>query len=165
MYRKIMVPLDGSELAECVIPHVQSVAKGCGAEEVILFRVCEPPVILADYPQDLQPGWEDHVHQETTHSQQQCRLYLDDTEKKLVQSGLKVTTKAALGNAAKLIVDYAVQNQIDLIIMASHGRSGISRWAYGSTAEKVLHSTQVPVLIIRPEECREIIKDRGKSKT
>lgn len=154
MYRKIMVPLDGSKLAECVIPHVESIAKGCGTEEVILFRVCEPPAIPADYPHDLTPNWEDHVRQQISHIQEGCRLYLDDTEKKLVQSGLKVTTKAALGNAAESIVDFAVQNKINLIIMASHGRSGISRWAYGSTADKVLHAIRTPVLVIRADECQ-----------
>jgi nucleotide-binding universal stress UspA family protein len=149
MYRKILVPLDGSELAECVLPHVIDIAKGSGEGEVILFRVCEPPVILADYPPDLRPEWEDHVRQETAHSQQQCRLYLDDAEKKLEEAGLKVRTESGLGNPAELIVDYAIQNQIDLIIVASHGRSGIMRWAYGSTADKILRSSPVPVMIIK----------------
>jgi nucleotide-binding universal stress UspA family protein len=149
MYRKILVPLDGSELAECVIPHVMNIAKGCGVSEVILFRVCEPPVILADYPENLLPKWEDHVRQETAYVQQQCRLYLDGTEKRFKEAGLNVTTESGLGNPAELIVDYAVQNQVDLIIMASHGRSGIMRWAYGSTADKILRSSPMPVMIIK----------------
>jgi nucleotide-binding universal stress UspA family protein len=149
VYQKILVPLDGSELAECVLPHVISIAKGCGTSEVVLLRVCEPPVILADYPSDLRPEWEDHVRQETSHTQRQCRLYLDSTEKKLEESGLNVRTDSGLGNPPELIVDYAIQHQIDLIIVASHGRSGIRRWAYGSTAEKVLRSSPVPVMVIK----------------
>lgn len=149
MYRKILVPLDGSELAECVLPHVINVAKSNEGSEVILFRVCEPPVILADYPSNLKPEWEEHVKQETAHIQLQCRVYLDGTEEKLKAQGLNVTTESGLGNPAELIVDYATKNQVDLIIVASHGRSGIMRWAYGSTADKILRSCTVPVMIVK----------------
>jgi nucleotide-binding universal stress UspA family protein len=149
MYRKILVPLDGSELAECVLPHVIDIAKGPGGSEVVLFRVCDPAVVLADYPTDLNPGWEEHVEQETSHTQQQCRLYLDDIEKKLKEAGLNVTTDSGLGNPAELIVDYAARNQFDLIIMASHGRSGAVRWAYGSTSDKILRSSPVSVMMIK----------------
>jgi nucleotide-binding universal stress UspA family protein len=154
VYRKILIPLDGSELAECVLPHIENIAKGSGVGEIILFRVCEPPVILADYPANLRTQWEDHVRQETAHIQQQCRLYLDDIEKKLREAGYKVATEAGLGNAAELIVDYAARNGVDLIVMASHGRSGITRWAYGSTADKVLQASQIPVLIVKAKECQ-----------
>lgn len=149
MYRKILVPLDGSKLAESAIPHVITIAKGCEVGEVVLFRVCEPPVILADYPSNLRPEWEDHVKQETLHSQQQCQLYLSDAEKKLKEAGLNVRTESGLGNVAEMIVDYAAKNQVDLIIMASHGRSGVLRWAYGSIADKILRSSPVPVMIVK----------------
>ncbi len=155
MYRKIMVPLDGSKMAECVLPHVKNVAKGSEGVEIVLFRVCEPPVILADYPPDLKSEWNDHVREETAHIEEQCSLYLGDIEKKLHESGLKASTKAGLGNPADEIVNYAVQNQVDLIIMATHGRSGVTRWAFGSIADKVLRSSPVPVMIIKPEECKE----------
>ena len=154
MYRKIMVPLDGSELSECVLTHVQNLAKGCSDTEVVLFRVCEPPVILADYPADLHTEWNDHVRQESAHIQQQCNSYLEETENKLRSAGLKVITKAGMGNPAEEILDYAAQNQVDLIVMATHGRSGVSRWAYGSMAEKVLHASWIPVMVVRPEECK-----------
>lgn len=154
MYKKVMVPLDGSELAECVLPHVQKLAQNGGAAEVVLFRVCEPAVILADYPPDLQTKWEDHVKQEMSHIQQQCQIYLSAAVKKLQGSGLKVSSDSAAGKPAETIVDYAVQNQVDLIVMATHGRSGVSRWAFGSTAERVVRSSPVPVMIIRPEQCK-----------
>ena len=143
MYPKILVPLDGSELAECVLPDVIDIAKGPGGSEVVLFRVCEPAVVLADYPTDLNLGWE------TADTQQQCRLYLDDIEKKLKEAGLNVTTDSGLGNRAELIVDYAARNQFDLIIMASHGRSGAVRWAYGSTSDKILRSSPLSVMMIK----------------
>jgi nucleotide-binding universal stress UspA family protein len=155
MYRKILVPLDGSELSECVLPHVENVAKGCGTAEVVLLRVCEPPVILADYPQSFETQWEEHIRQETIHLQKQCRLYLNEAEKKLEAAGLKVSSVSSLGKAPEEILDYAVQHQVDLIIMATHGRSGIARWAFGSTAERVLHASPIPVMMIRPRECQK----------
>jgi nucleotide-binding universal stress UspA family protein len=152
MYRKILVPLDGSELAESALSHVRNIIAHNEGVEVVLFRVCEPPVILADYPADMRTEWEDHVREETAHIQQQCRLYLDETERKLAGEGVKVTAAAGLGRAPEEIIDYAIQNQIDLIVMASHGRSGITRWAFGNTAERVLRSSPVPVLLVRPEK-------------
>jgi nucleotide-binding universal stress UspA family protein len=151
LYRKILVPLDGSELSERVLPHIENLAKG-GESEVILYRVCEPPVILADYPADLQTAWEDHVRQETDHIQEQCSIYLDDVKGKLEKRGLKVSVAAGLGKAPEQIVDFAVQKGVDVIVMASHGRSGIARWAYGSTADRVLKSSPIPVLLIKSKE-------------
>ncbi len=151
MYRKILVPLDGSELSERVLPHIENLAKG-GESEVILYRVCEPPVILADYPADLQTAWEDHVRQETAHIQEQCRIYLDDVKGKLEKRGLKVTVAAGLGKAPEQIVDFAVQKGADVIVMASHGRSGVARWAYGSTADRVLKASPIPVLLVKSKE-------------
>lgn len=153
MYRKILVPLDGSKLSECVLPHVETLAKGCEVKEIVLFRVCEPPVILADYPPSISATFEQNVERITSFSQKQCSMYLDDTEKKLKDEGFAVTSEAALGNAADLIVDYAAKNGVDLIVMASHGRSGVSKWAFGSVAEKVLRSTCIPVLLVRAPGC------------
>ena len=156
MYKKILVPLDGSNLAESVLPHVQKVAMGSPGVEIILFRVCEPPVLLADYPADLRQEWEQHVRQETDHMQHQCRIYLSEAEKKLRQAGFKITTESSLGNkVAEEIVDYAARNGVDLIVLATHGRSGVTRWAFGSIATKVLHSSPVPVMVVRPQDLKK----------
>ena len=155
MYRKILVPLDGSKMAECVIPHVKTIAKGAEGTEIVLFRVCEPPVILADYPASLRSAWEEHVKEETAHAQEQCSLYLGNAEKVLHEAGFKTSTQSGLGKPAEEIVNYTVQNGVDLIVMATHGRSGVTRWAFGSIADKVLRSSPVPVMIVRPEECKE----------
>jgi nucleotide-binding universal stress UspA family protein len=156
MYRKILVPLDGSGIAESVLPHVQKIAQGSGSPEIILFRVCEPPVVLADFPADLRTEWNEHVEQETSHMQQQCRVYLGEAEKKLRQSGLKITTQSSLGsNVAEQIIEFATRNKVDLIVIATHGRSGISRWAFGSIANKVLQSSPVPVMVVRPEDLKK----------
>jgi len=153
MYDKILVPLDGSKLAECVLPHVEKLAKGCDAKEVILLRVCEPPAISSDYPASRPISWEENVERMTAYSQQQCSLYLEDVEKRLGDLGLNVRSESRLGNPAAEIVDYASENEVDLIAMASHGRSGPSRWAYGSVADKVFRSTCVPILMVKAPGC------------
>jgi nucleotide-binding universal stress UspA family protein len=153
MYEKILVPLDGSDLAESVLPHVEAIARGCRAVEIVLLRVCDAPSILADYPEGSNKTWEKHVQRMTTNAQQQCNVYLEDIEKQLRYKGFKVRTESCLGKPADEIVDYAAKNGVDLIIMASHGRSGISRWAYGSEADKVLRSSCVPVLLVKVPGC------------
>ncbi len=153
MYQKILVPLDGSKLAESVIPHVEKLTEDCSVKEIILLRICEPLSILSDYPATRPTKWEEHVTQMTSYTQNQCRLYLTDIEQRLKEKGLSVTTESRLGDPAKEIVDYAEKNEVDLIVMSSHGRSGPGRWAYGSTADKVTRSTCVPVLLIKGPGC------------
>lgn len=154
MYDKILVPLDGSKLAECVFPHVVEIAKDCKSKEVVLFRVCEAPSIISDYPASMPASWEEHVDSMTNYSHQQCSLYLKDAEKQLKDSGLNnVKLDTNLGDPATEIINYVLENKIDLIIMASHGRSGPSRWAYGSVADRVFRSTCAPILMIRGPGC------------
>ncbi len=154
MFDKILVPLDGSKLAECVLPYVEKLAKDCKLKEIVLFRVCEPPSIPADYPDSMPRSWEEHVNGLTISSKQQCSLYLEDAERQLTDLGLSnLKLETHLGDPATEIVDYASQNGIDLIIMASHGRSGPSRWAYGSVADKVFRSTCVPIMLVRGPGC------------
>jgi nucleotide-binding universal stress UspA family protein len=154
MYDRILVPLDGSKLAECVIPHVLKIATDCQVHEVILLRVCEPVSVLADYPADMPEPWDEHVKAINTYTSHQCGMYLDETEKKLKEAGLPIVkTEGTLGDPAKQIIDYAENNNIDLIIMATHGRSGPGRWALGSVAEKVMRNTCVPVLSVKGPGC------------
>jgi nucleotide-binding universal stress UspA family protein len=154
MYKKIMVPLDGSPLAECVLSHIKNLTFPGGTLEILLFGVCEPPVILADFPASLQEDWDEHIRRDNSRLQAQCSSYLDGVSRKITLPGVTVTSKTAVGKAAELIIDYAVQNNVDLILMATHGRSGIMRWAYGSTADRVLRSSPIPVMIVRPMECK-----------
>jgi hypothetical protein len=86
MYEKILVPLDGSELAESVLPHVETIARGCSVVEIVLLRVCEAPSILADYPEGKDRSWDKHVERMTTNAQQQCNIYLGDIEKQFAGS-------------------------------------------------------------------------------
>jgi nucleotide-binding universal stress UspA family protein len=149
---KILVPLDGSTLAELVLPHVERLAKqwAAGPVEVVLLRVCELPVVSSDYPSTMPLSWEEHVEQEMVKCKLVSSPYLSGVKKQLGDSGLKVSTEVQCGKAADEIIDYARRNNISLVAMMTHGRSGISRWAYGSVAEKVVLGACTPVFLVRP---------------
>ena len=160
MYRKIAVPLDGSKTAECVIPHLEVVAKGCGTEEVILLSVTER---ITGYVEGIQlaktgplppPGPVAKIPLSVGKKQKQAERYLARIAKRLRIKGVNVKAKVLLGNPAEEIVAYAQENDCDLIAMASQGRSGASKWAhsigaYGGIADKVLRASQVPVLMVK----------------
>jgi len=151
--RTVLVPLDGSELAESVLPHAEALAKQRGADlvEVVLVRVCEPPVIPADYPEASMPlSWEEHVEQVVAKRRHACEQYLAEVEKGLKDAGLEVRSEVLVGKPGNEIVDYVNRNPFNLIVMSTHGRSGLGRWAYGSIADKVLHGVSSPIFLVRP---------------
>ncbi len=156
MYRKILVPLDSSELAECALPHVRSLAKEGSVEEVVLLKVVEAQLPLAytstdDFeigPNfDFQAFWDEEVDK--------SQKYLADVRSRLSSEGIKVRTEVIKGaRAAETIVDYARKNGIEMIIMATHGYTGMKKLVFGSVAFRVLQESPVPVFLIRPESCQ-----------
>jgi nucleotide-binding universal stress UspA family protein len=82
-----------------------------------------------------------------------AQAYLDGLTGRLEPLGIKISTKIEKGRADECIVEYATRQHADMIVMATHGRSGISRWLIGSVAERVVRWSCIPVLIIRPEAC------------
>ncbi len=159
MYEKIVVPLDGSKLAECVLPHVEGLAKSCNTKEVILVTVTERIVGHMRVTWSGQPGGllsperELKVPVTIGKKQRQGQRYLNRIAKGLQKEGIKVRTEVLLGNSAEEITSFAEHDGADLIIMASHGRSGPSRWAYGSVTDKVFRASCAPVLMIRAPGC------------
>jgi len=156
MYKKIIVPLDGSKLAECVLPHVKSVAAGCHTEEVILVTVTERIIGASDVkyptaPQASLPAAVPLIRVPVTvgKKQRQGDRYLKRIAKQLQNGNFKVSTAVLLGDPADEITTFANNNDADLILMASHGRSGISRWTHGSVADRVFRASKVPVLMVR----------------
>ena len=147
-----LVPLDGSELAEQILPHVEAMVKQRGAEivDVVLIRVCEPPTIPSDYPPGMPLSWDERVEQEMAKCSRRNEQYLLAVEKRLKGAGLSVRSQLLTGKAADEIVDYAAKTPFSLIAMTTHGRSGLSRWVYGSVAEKVLLGVSSPILLVRP---------------
>jgi nucleotide-binding universal stress UspA family protein len=147
---KILVPLDGSEIAEQVLPYVIQHAT-MSDSEVTLLRVGEAPVISSDYPEAaMHLSWEEHVARMTERYEEESRLYLQGVEKRLADAGLNVRSDSVLGNAAREIIDYAETNDFNLIAMTCHARFVIGAWPIGSVAEKVIHGSSTPVLVVRP---------------
>lgn len=144
MYQKVLVPLDGSELAECALSHVRSLATEGSAREVTLLHIVRIDVPGADV--DLSSLRESVFAA--------AIKYLAEMESRLVSAGVKVKTKAIEAKwTASAITEYAEKNGIDLIVMSTHGYSGLKRVLLGSVATGVLSQSLVPVLLIRPEAC------------
>ncbi|MBI3328738.1 MAG: universal stress protein [Nitrospinae bacterium] len=136
MYKRILVPLDGSAWAEAVLPHAQELAKCCGAE-LVLLRVAVVPAFVIDPVE----AWATAV--------EEAKDYVRGQAKTLEGRGLKILAKARWGDPAQEILEYAHQEHIDLIAMATHGRTGLKRVALGSVAEHVLRRTPTPVHLVR----------------
>jgi nucleotide-binding universal stress UspA family protein len=149
MYQKILVPLDGSELAECVLPHVESIAKGCGAGGVVFLRVLDTYVsstVRAYLAEEL-------MRQAGERARVIAEEYLDQVASRVQLDGVEVQKQLITGGVAESIAEYATKHGADLIIIATHGRSGVSRWVWGSVADRLLRSACVPVLMVRAPGC------------
>lgn len=145
MYTKILVPLDGSELAEKVLPHVTALAKAFGAEPT-LVTVVEFSLGVAGAKLEAIPA----VAAESKAAlRAEALFYLQKVQQSLKVQGIKATVVALEGDVASEIIAYAEQKGYDLIAMATHGRSGIGRFIMGSIAEKVVRGAIKPVLLIR----------------
>jgi nucleotide-binding universal stress UspA family protein len=151
MYSKILVPVDGSELAECVLSHVESIARGCSTQSVVFIRVVEPFRLPGEY---YGPGLSaDDIQRIDADNEASAKNYLEQLVARTKYDGVTVQSVVIVGKPADSIAEYAAKNSVDLITIATHGRSGISRWAWGSVADRVLRSACVPVMMIRAPGC------------
>ncbi len=152
MYKHIMVPLDGSELAECVLGHVIDIAKSCQSPRVTLVRVVTP---IRLYGSEMETTLSaDELQKLENASVSDAETYLAKVGQQLKRNGIDVRTEVRFGNVVEHLVDFADKNGVDLIVIATHGRSGVSRWVWGSVAERILRSARVPVLMVRPVSCQ-----------
>jgi nucleotide-binding universal stress UspA family protein len=150
MYQKILVPLDGSKLAECALSHVKNLAKD-GAVEVILLNVVHVYI-----KRDSEMSGYFDIHKVRENLFMESRKYLADVESRLVSEGIKIKMESLEGNRpADTISAYARENGVDMIVIATHGYTGLKKLMLGSVALGVLHESHIPVLLIRPESCRE----------
>ena len=150
MYKKILVPLDGSEFSECALGHVRAIAKGCQVPEVVLLRVLEPvPNVVYAYVID------DNLRKNIEkNAQTEFKDYLSKTADSLKRDGIVASIVVVSGQPADAILDYTKKNAVDLIIMSTHGRAGLSRWTLGSVADRVVRHSAAPVLTVSPAGCR-----------
>jgi nucleotide-binding universal stress UspA family protein len=142
--RRILVPLDGSDIAEQVLPQVRPLARAIGAEVVLLRVAVEQPATMISSDWFFVPGDDEFEDEE-----QKAQVYLDDVAASLRGEGIQVSTATDVGPVAGTIIDYAQANHIDLIAMCTHGRTGLARWAFGSVADKVLRAGSTPILLVR----------------
>jgi nucleotide-binding universal stress UspA family protein len=154
MYRRILVPLDGSKLAECALPHVEELAKGGDTEKVILVSVTERVQGYRAFEEPSQPLGQQLVPEGFGKKEKQAQKYLGRIAKAMEAKGIKVSTEVLLGDPAEEIIIYTKHPGCDLIVISSHGRSGISRWTHGSVADRIFRGSPVPVLMVRAPGCQ-----------
>ena len=157
MFNKILVPLDGSELAERALAPAFALAQQAEGG-VLLLRVAAPqPLVASTTPLHGDYGLTLPV-QTSDEAQTEAESYLKIVRQDKAPHGLSVWLEAVKGGVAEAIVDTAADIHIDLIVMSSHGYSGITRWVLGSVAEKVLHKAPCPVLVVRsPRPLRHLL--------
>lgn len=144
--RKILVPLDGSKLSEAVLPFATSLAKETGAE-MVLFQVIEQIGIggFGNIPPDV-------IEQYNTGFHTAARNYLEKTKASLIEIHSSISVDTGERPVAERIIDHSEADHCDLIAMSTLGRSGFSRWAFGSVTDKVLHTGKKPVLVVKPKQ-------------
>ncbi len=149
MYNHILVPLDGSSLSEQALLHARSLAEAHPQTKITLLRAV-PPV----YPTVIEFGVVHHpavMEEEIRRIEEGVQSYLGAIARDLEGLGIKVQTELSRLDPADAIVEYAEHHGVDLITIATHGRSGIGRWLLGSVTQKVLQGATVPVLVVRPK--------------
>jgi nucleotide-binding universal stress UspA family protein len=149
MYKRILVPLDGSKLAESALPHAEEVAKSSGTEKLILVSVTERVQGYRAVEDPSQPQGLELVPEAVGKKEKQTQRYLGSIAEAIKAKGIKVDTEVLLGDPAEEIIIYTKHPGCDLIVMSSHGRSGLSRWVWGSVADRILRSACVPILMVR----------------
>jgi nucleotide-binding universal stress UspA family protein len=147
MYHKILVPLDGSKRAEAILPHATDLAQCYGAK-VILLQVVEPePLIIG--PDMVYPIINQEMVEDRT---QRAKEYLAARQAEFAARGIETSTHVGHGPIVEEIIKRAEREDVDLIAMASHGRTGLSRVFYGSVAAGVLNRIDRPLLLIRSSD-------------
>jgi nucleotide-binding universal stress UspA family protein len=144
MYKIILVPLDGSKRAESILPYVETLAQSFKGK--VIFFVAIEPVLMLEYNEII--GMSEFM-EKNDDLKEKTAEYLDSLQKKFSKKGIEVRTLIAHAPAVKAIVDAAEREKADLVAMASHGRTGLSRTFYGSIAAGVLQRIDRPLLLIR----------------
>jgi len=152
-YSKVLVPVDGSNLAECVLPHIETLAQKKMAETIIFLRVIEETRIPSIGGTSAIPT-EAWMKVEREH-QAETEAYLEDLKNRVKIDGVNLKFETMPPGGAEMIAQFARNEDVDLIVMATHGRSGISKLFWGSVTDYVLKHVAKPILIIRAPGCGE----------
>ena len=147
MYKKIMVPLDGSKLSEQALSHMKTISIGCNISEITLLMVVSP----IDNSEVIANLGIERVQEIENQESKSAEDYITKVAESLKNDGVTAQTAVLKGNPAQKILEYIDENQIDLVVMSSHGhgRSGPSSWYLGNVADRIIKHSTVPVLIVR----------------
>jgi len=153
MYQKILVPLDGSKIGEAALPYVEGLvtelSPGAKVEVTLLQVVSSLPHYMVAGEEDMTSLPIVYTEEEIERFKKNAAGYLDKAGEVLVSKGAIVKIVVGLGRAAEEIIRVADEINADIIAMSSHGRSGFSRWAYGSVTDRVLRGGNKPVLVVK----------------
>lgn len=141
MINHILVPLDGSELAECVLPHVMAIAPVTGARVTLVHVMEQAPSRNGNAPPIDPLGW--HMRK------QESQAYLDRIAVRLQEMDQPVEQAILEGNPAEAIIEFARSNAVDLIVLSTHGRTGLSEWNVSSVVQKILLRSYRSVFLVR----------------
>lgn len=147
MYPKILVPLDGSEVAESALKEVERLVKGGMVREITLLSVVAVSTLAASEGLDLP------VYRKSRY--EMYEKYLEEVRSRIASEGIVVNTVIREGDAASIINEHVRNKGIDLIVIATHGYSGMKKLMFGSVALRVMHDSDVPVLLIRPKPVKK----------
>ena len=177
MYKKVVVPLDGSKLAELALPHLEVIGKGCSIPDILLISVTEKiegvvpkggtyDEFIPERPADKQlPAVEtsqwgivfstyaagvQKVPMTLGKMARTAANYLCKIAKDLEKKGFKVVATVLVGKPAEQIVRYVEEQGADLVIMASTGKTGLSRWNMSNITNRVIKESCAPVLVVKP---------------
>jgi len=142
MPERILVPFDGSPLSERAVEHV---AEKHPDAEVTILHVVDPISVVYEAEAHGLPEAETWHERATEEAERVCA----DAAETAADAGCKVTTAVETGRPARVILDYVEDHDIDHVVLGSHGRSGVSRLLLGSTAERVMRQSPVPVTVVR----------------
>ena len=154
MHERIIVPLDGSEVGEAALPYVEQLVSKLSPEikiEVTLLQVL--PRLTHPVVSGVAVAGVPYTEEEMEEMRKNAMDYLNKVDETLSSRGATVTTRVAIGGTSEKIIEAAEEINADLIAMSTHGRSGLSRWAFGSVTDKVLRRARnVPILTVKAKE-------------
>ena len=151
MYGTVVVPLDGTETAECALPQLEHLVRSRVAERVVLVRAIEPaPWIIGEYravPQD--------VAREDAANRAAALQYLEEIAARptLRGSATPIETSVLFGRAGDVLPRYAKQIKADLILLSTHDHGPLKRWFLGSVTDKIIRGSCIPALVVRGPGC------------
>lgn len=147
MFKHIVVPLDGSPIADSALKYATALAQAYDSR-ITLISVVTPPQIV---PGEWMAETADLHIQLQEKALQHTNAFMTQRRNELRQQGYEVEAYVATGSpVADEILTFVTNEDADTIVMSTHGRSGVQRWMFGSVAERVMRQSHVPVLVIRP---------------